>query len=77
MKTIGRLVMVLAIEAMTTAVPANEGAIFELALRLAAATDALALLAIPLMPLAAMKPRFPKTRSASVLTTWIARNRIA
>ena len=64
-------------DAMTTAVPANAGAIFAPALRLAAAAVALALLAIPLMPLAAMKPRSRTRRSASVLMTWMARNRTA
>ena len=54
LKISGRLVKELAIEASTAAVPANSALIFPLALRFAAAAVALALLAMPLMPVAAM-----------------------
>ena len=71
------MVRVLAMDATTAAVPANAGTIFPAALRLAAAAVALALLAIPLRPLAARKPKFPNRRSARVLITWMARKRTA
>jgi hypothetical protein len=74
--TKGTFVSALAMDAITTAVPASSGVIFPLALRFAAATVALALLATPLMALAAMKPMWPNSRSASVPTTSIAINKI-
>ena len=76
LNTKGTFVNALAMDAITTAVPASSGVIFALALRFPAAAVALALLATPLMPLAAIKPMLPNTLSASVPTTWIAINKI-
>ena len=59
MKTTGRLVNALAIDAITAAVPARAAVISPDALRLAAAADALALLAIPVNPLATIRPKLP------------------
>jgi hypothetical protein len=56
LKTKGRFVRALAIDAITAAVPASADEIAPLEARLAAAAVALALLAKPLIPLATMGP---------------------
>ena len=69
LKTKGRFVSALAIDAMTAAVPARADEIAPVEAKLAAAAVALALLARPLTPLATIRPRFPNRRSASVANT--------
>src|SRR5262252_1043324 len=66
LNTSGTLVKALTMETMTVAVPASSGVMFPFALRLAAAAASLALLAIPLIPLATRKPTLPNERCARV-----------